>query len=234
MVSNIKQSSTEVREVSRLHTTKGFGLASGLFNSNTAHSSSPPRKILYISSVLEIYLISRLSFTWNPKYDKEKQGSAFFWYTQTVFKFRGRAFTRGFIAWTLHLLNAASAASNSKEWASAIFLIQCLFTDLRKPMQNLRSLNSWNATVQLNSDHEKIRTNLIPSARKNEEPFWVERWDGSRGLSQKRECHQQDPWPLRRRAHHGTVCHGAGICTYKHTCLCARTCTVFLLLWPVL
>ena len=61
---------------------------------------------------------------------------------------------------------------------------------------------------------------------KNKELFWLERWDGSRGLSQKKESYQQGLLPSRgRAAHPGTVCRGADIRTYKHTWLCSRTCT---------
>lgn len=86
MLSNTKQSSTEVGEVTIFHSTGGFGPASGMFNPSTAYSRrwSPPRKIVHISSVLEMYLISRISCTWNEKLNKEKQGSAFLAYADSI------------------------------------------------------------------------------------------------------------------------------------------------------
>lgn len=71
-----------------------------------------------------------------------------------------------------------------------MLLVQHLLAELRTTIQNLRSLNSWNATVLRDSGHEKIRTNQILAARQNIKSHFELRVDpaGSVTFPQRAAC----------------------------------------------
>lgn len=131
MLSNIKQSFTEVGEVCRLPHSEGFGPASGFFFFQTQHIHQDFQGKSYIFLLcwkftwdLELVVLEIQNQTKN-----EEEGSVFLVYTDNIEAQRETIYKR------LDCLKPASTkccfCCNGHGWGLAMLLVQCLLAELR-------------------------------------------------------------------------------------------------------